>query len=48
MAIKADADKEAELTGGKIEIVRSYEEAVKDADFINVYSWVSRRNSQKV
>ncbi|NLC62823.1 MAG: ornithine carbamoyltransferase [Thermoanaerobacterales bacterium] len=41
MNIKADAEKEAELTGGKIEIVRSYEEAVKDADFINIYSWVS-------
>jgi len=27
--------------GNKIEIVRSYEEAVKDADFINIYSWVS-------
>jgi ornithine carbamoyltransferase len=39
--IKALAEKEAEKTGGNINIVRSYEEAVKDADFINVYSWVS-------
>lgn len=31
----------AAMTGGSIEIVRSYEEAVRDADFINVYSWVS-------
>lgn len=35
------AKEAAKLTGAKIEIVRSYEEAVKDADFINVYSWVS-------
>ncbi|MDR1801874.1 MAG: ornithine carbamoyltransferase [Lachnospiraceae bacterium] len=35
------AKEESELTGSKIEIVRSYEEATKDADFINVYSWVS-------
>ncbi len=41
MNIKAEADKEAELNGGSIKIVRSYEEAVRDADFINVYSWVS-------
>jgi ornithine carbamoyltransferase len=39
--IKKIADKAAKHTGGKISIVRSYEEAVKDADFINVYSWVS-------
>ncbi len=31
----------APITGGKVSIVRSYEEATKDADFINVYSWVS-------
>lgn len=31
----------APLNGGKVSIVRSYEEATKDADFINVYSWVS-------
>jgi ornithine carbamoyltransferase len=41
LAIKADADREAASSGGSIKIVRSYEEAVKDADFINVYSWVS-------
>lgn len=41
MAIKALAEKDAALSGGKIRIVRSYEEATKDADFINVYSWVS-------
>ncbi len=41
MKIKEFADKEAELNNSKIEIVRSYEEAVKDADFINIYSWVS-------
>jgi ornithine carbamoyltransferase len=41
MNIKKIADEEGKLTGGKISIVRSYEEAVKDADFINVYSWVS-------
>lgn len=35
------AQEEGKLTGGNINIVRSYEEAVKDADFINVYSWVS-------
>lgn len=39
--IKAIADSEAEESGGRITIVRSYEEAVRDADFINVYSWVS-------
>jgi len=41
LGIKQDADKEAGIRGSKIEIVRSYEEAVKDADFINIYSWVS-------
>jgi ornithine carbamoyltransferase len=41
MTIKAEADKDAARSGGSIRIVRSYEEAVKDADFINVYSWVS-------
>jgi ornithine carbamoyltransferase len=41
MGIKAEADKEAQLSGGSIKIVRSYEEAVKGADFINIYSWVS-------
>lgn len=35
------ASQAATMSGGSIEIVRSYEEAVKDADFINVYSWVS-------
>jgi ornithine carbamoyltransferase len=37
----AEAQAQAPQTGAKIEIVRSYEEATKDADFINVYSWVS-------
>jgi ornithine carbamoyltransferase len=41
MNVKKLADDAAELSGGKVEIVRSYDEAVKDADFINVYSWVS-------
>jgi ornithine carbamoyltransferase len=41
LSIKAEADREAASSGGSIEIVHSYEEAVKDADFINVYSWVS-------
>jgi ornithine carbamoyltransferase len=41
MNIKRVADKEAELSGGSIKLVHSYDEAVKDADFINVYSWVS-------
>lgn len=41
MNIKEIADKEAELTNSNIKIARSYEEAVKDADFINIYSWVS-------
>lgn len=41
LKFKAMADEAAELSGGSINIVRSYEEAVKDADFINVYSWVS-------
>lgn len=31
----------APQNGGKVSIVHSYEEATKDADFINVYSWVS-------
>jgi len=39
--MRAMAEQAAALTDGSIEIVRSYEEAVKDADFINVYSWVS-------
>ena len=39
--IKAEADREAASSGGSVKIVRSYEEAVKGADFINVYSWVS-------
>jgi len=39
--IMAAAQQEAAVSGAKIEIVRSYEEATKDADFINVYSWVS-------
>ena len=29
------------VVGNKIEIVHSYEEATKDADFINIYGWVS-------
>jgi ornithine carbamoyltransferase len=41
LGIKADADRAAAASGGSVKIVRSYEEAVKDADFINVYSWVS-------
>jgi ornithine carbamoyltransferase len=41
LAIKAEADREAAGSGGSIKIVHSYEEAVKGADFINVYSWVS-------
>jgi len=41
MSYKTMADEAAKLSGAKINIVRSYEEAVKDADFINVYSWVS-------
>jgi len=41
LAIKAEADREAASSGGSIKIVHSYEEAVKGADFINVYSWVS-------
>jgi ornithine carbamoyltransferase len=41
MDIKKMADEEAALSGGSITFVHSYEEAVKDADFINVYSWVS-------
>ncbi len=39
--MRAMAEQAATLSGGSIEIVRTYEEAVKDADFINVYSWVS-------
>ncbi len=35
------AREEAALSGGTVSIVRSYDDAVKDADFINVYSWVS-------
>lgn len=35
------AKEAGKISGGNIKIVRSYEEAVKDADFINVYSWVS-------
>lgn len=35
------AKKEAAEAGIKVEIVRSYEEAVKDADFVEAYSWVS-------
>jgi len=41
MKIKAQADSAAARSGGSVKIVRSYEEAVKEADFINVYSWVS-------
>lgn len=41
MEVKTAADREAEFSGGSIKLVRSYEEAVKDADFINIYSWVS-------
>jgi ornithine carbamoyltransferase len=41
LKIKAEADKEAAASGGSVKIVHSYEEAVKGADFINVYSWVS-------
>jgi len=41
LAIKAAAEQEAAASGGSIKIVHSYEEAVKGADFINVYSWVS-------
>ncbi len=39
--IRGLAEQAAVMSGGSIEFVRSYEEAVKDADFINVYSWVS-------
>lgn len=38
--IKEATDGQADA-GNKIEIVHSYEEATKDADFINIYSWVS-------
>jgi ornithine carbamoyltransferase len=41
MDIMAEADREAVFSGGSVKIVHSYEEAVKGADFINVYSWVS-------
>ncbi len=41
MNIKTGADKEATESGGSIRIVRSYEEAVKEADFVSIYSWVS-------
>jgi ornithine carbamoyltransferase len=41
MGVKSDADREAAESGGSIRIVRSYEEAVKDADFVSIYSWVS-------
>ncbi|MBN2050276.1 MAG: hypothetical protein JW760_07525 [Spirochaetales bacterium] len=41
MNLKALADKAAKESGGSVKIVRSYEEAAKNADFINVYSWVS-------
>ena len=41
LSIKAAAEKEAAVSGGSVKIVHSYEEAVKGADFINVYSWVS-------
>ena len=41
MRIKAEAESQAAGSGGSIRIVRSYEEAVKDADFVNIYSWVS-------
>jgi ornithine carbamoyltransferase len=41
MGIKANADAEGSESGGSIKIVRSYEEAVKDADFLSIYSWVS-------
>jgi ornithine carbamoyltransferase len=41
MDVYRRAQEFAALSGGKISLVRSYEEAVHDADFINVYSWVS-------
>jgi ornithine carbamoyltransferase len=41
MRVKTLADREAQTSGGRIAFVHSYEEAVKGADFINVYSWVS-------
>jgi ornithine carbamoyltransferase len=47
MTIKTQADQEAALSGGSIKIVRSYEEAVREADFINVYSWVSPKEFAK-
>ncbi|MBT3272814.1 MAG: ornithine carbamoyltransferase [Spirochaetales bacterium] len=40
-SIQAIAEKEAAHTGGSVKVVRSYEEAATDADFVNVYSWVS-------
>lgn len=41
MTIKAGADTSAKESGGSIRLVRSYEEAVKEADFVSIYSWVS-------
>jgi ornithine carbamoyltransferase len=41
MGIKALADKDAAMNGGSVKIVHSYDEAVKNADFISIYSWVS-------
>ncbi len=41
LAVKEEAQREAAASGGSISIVRSYEEAVRGADFLNVYSWVS-------
>jgi ornithine carbamoyltransferase len=36
-----EASRRAEKSGGKVQVVRDYESAARDADFINVYSWVS-------
>ena len=41
MNIKKIADQAAGQSGGSVKIVRSYEEAAKNADFVNIYSWVS-------
>lgn len=41
MDVYRAALEQAKLSNGKISIVRSYEEALKDTDFINIYSWVS-------
>ncbi|MBN2322121.1 MAG: ornithine carbamoyltransferase [Spirochaetes bacterium] len=41
MEIKKAADTEAKLSGGSINLVHSYEEAAREADFISIYSWVS-------